>query len=584
MPIARNGAGDIVVLGGDGQWTPATRATNPETGEKLIHDGSAWIPEPGPERSAAERVGRGLVMPAAGFNEHLAGTLGALPDAVGAGMRAVGLPSSKPGQYTDWARQGLQFVTGVPPKPENAMEKALMGLGGGVADAASVLIPATAVAQGARAGGMASQLAQALAAQPVAQIASGAVGGAVGEGTGSPLLGLAASMATPFAMQGAARLAQPVRTNLPPEMQRLAQQAGAEGIKLTPAQATGSRTLKNMEAVFDQLPFTGAAQQDIHQAQRTAFNRASLARSGTVADVATPDVLRTARNRIGQEIGDIANRNVLQVTPQLGTQLTTIEDSLRFLPAEAAGPIRARLEQLKGMMIVPPQGGGAQMTVPGASYRMLDSQLGHSITNTSNGDLRAALGDLRETLRTAMDASISPADQQAWQQARRQYANLMTTARATGGAGAEAAMGNVSPLQLRSALDQSTGRGYVFGQGDQNDLARIGQAFLRPVPDSGTAGRTFMQNMLTGGGLASGGAGAGMMAGGLPGALMGGAATLAGPRIAQAIYNTAPMQTYLTQGIPALAGMVNAAPQMNSPLAAALLAAHAKDALPGPRR
>ncbi len=584
MPIARNDAGEIVVLGQDGQWSPPTRAVNPETGEKLIHDGATWVPEPGPERSTAEKIGRAAVMPAAGFNESLATTVGALPDLVGAGLRAVGLPSSKPGQYTDWARQGLQYLTGKPPEAENTTERLLHGAGRGLGDAASVLIPSSLIAQGAKAGGMTSELAKVMAAQPVSQLAAGGVGGGVGEATGMPLLGLAASMATPMAMSGATRLAQPIRPNLSPETQRLAQVAEAEGIPLTPGQKTGSRALKNMEAVFEQLPFTGGVQQDIHQAQREAFNRASLARSGTIADVATPEVLNDARTRIGQEIGSIANRNVLQVTPQLGADLTRIQDSLRFLPAEAAGPVGARLDQLQGMMIVPPAGGGPQMTVPGASYRMLDSQLGRSIRSTSNGDLRAALGDLRETLRNAMDQSISPQDSAAWQQARRQYANLMTTARATAGAGADAATGNVSPLGLRSAVDQSTGRGYVFGQGDQNDLARVGQAFLRPVPDSGTAGRVQMQNLLTGGGMMSGGAGIGALAGGPPGALLGAAATLAGPRLAQAIYNTQPVQTYLTKGIPGLSGAIQNAPQINRSLMAALLAERSKDLLGGPGR
>lgn len=583
MPISRNPeTGEMVSLGADGQWTPVQRATNPETGAKLVYDGSAWIAEPPPDRSTLERVGRGIVMPAAGFNESVATTAGALPDMVGAGMRAVGLPSSKPGQYTDWARQGMQFLTGKPPEPETTTERLLHGAGRGVGDAASVLIPATAVAQGARAGSVTQQLAQALAAQPATQLASGAAGGGVGEATGSPMLGLAASLATPLAMSGATRLAQPIRPNQPPETQRLIQVAEQEGIPLTAGQKTGSRVLRNMEAVFDQLPFTGAPQEAIHQGQREAFNRASLARSGTKANVATPEVLKEARARIGGEIGEIANRNLLQVTPDLLDKMKDIQSTLKYMPSEQAGPLSARLGQIEGMMIVPPHG-GPNITIPGQSYAMMDSELGTAIKN-SDGYLRDALGTLRSTLRSAMDDSISPADQAAWQQARRQYANLMTTARATGGAGAQTALGNVSPLGLRSALDQSTGRGYVFGQGDQNDLARVGQAFLRPPPDSGTAGRTGMQNLLTGAQFAGPGAVAGASTGSPLAAILAGGASLAGPRAVQAIYNTPAAQTYLTQGIPGMAGLVSNAPQINSPLVAALLGAHAKEVLPGPRR
>ena len=110
-----------------------------------------------------------------------------------------------------------------------------------------------------------------------------------------------------------------------------------------------------------------------------------LRRAGETADIATPEVLNAARQRIGGTIGDIANRNTLNLTPETAERLRGIEDGLQYLPAEAAGPVRARLQQLRGMV-------AEDGTLPGAAYRQMDIQLGRSMRGTTNGDLRAGLG------------------------------------------------------------------------------------------------------------------------------------------------------------------------------------------------
>jgi hypothetical protein len=326
-----------------------------------------------------------------------------------------------------------------------------------------------------------------------------------------------------------------------------------------------------VESQLEQLPFTSGPQRAIREDQGRDFIRAAMRRAGENADDTMPGTINAARERIGGTIGQIANRNTLRFTPQLQAELQQIEDSLRFIPPEAAGPVRARIEQLRGMAS-PSAAPGVDPTIPGASYRMMDSQLGRSIRSTSNGDLRAALGDIRERLRTAMDASISPSDAQEWQQARRQYANLMNIATAAGRAGGGAAEGMMSPVALRQALDQSTGRGYAFGRGDLNELARIGQAVIKPPSDSGTAGRTYANNILTGS-LVGGGAGSGAMIGGPLGAAAGAAGSLALPRLAQMLMNSQAGQAYLRN-------QVAANPTVTSDLARALLVHQASQYLP----
>jgi hypothetical protein len=116
----------------------------------------------------------------------------------------------------------------------------------------------------------------------------------------------------------------------------------------------------------------------------------------------------------------------------------------------------------------------------GEAYRNKDSELGRLIRQTTNGDRKSALGDLRVALREAMDASISPADAKAWGESRKQYANLMRVAES----GIDAS-GNVSPAKLANTSMRKNNR---FQTNDLDDLARAGGVAVprhRGHPDPG---------------------------------------------------------------------------------------------------
>jgi hypothetical protein len=499
------------------------------------------------DRSVLESAARTVGQFGAGFNERLAQTVGALPDLYNRGLRAVGAPAMPEGFYTQGIQRGINAAVGEPPAPEGAIERGARGAGQGLVDAATVMVPAgrvaaaTAPAAGA-APNLAHRIATALSAQPVMQTAAGMTGGAVGEATDNPLLGMTAAFAVPTVAATAGRLISPVRHQNSPGRQNLVDAARREGIRLTAGQETGSRFLQNVEQRLEQLPLTSAAQRAIRERAEEDFTRAAMRRTGTSTDNVTPETLNAARDRIGQVIGTLSQRNNLVVTPDLRQSLDDVESGLRFLPGGIQSAVRERINQIRGSFSSGPNG---QTIIPGRAYRLMDSELGRAARGTGDGDLRGALSDIRERMRAAMDASISPQDAADWAQARRDYANLMVIARAAGGAGATAAEGRLSPLALRGALDQSTGRGYAFGRGDLNELARVGQALLRPPPDSGTAGATLANNLLTGSALASGGAGVGAMWGGPAGAAVGAGASLLLPRIVQGLMNTDAGQAYL---------------------------------------
>lgn len=499
-----------------------------------------------PQRTGLETAANVAGQFGAGVNRGLANLVGAPFDLVNRGLRAVGVPIPE-GSVADAAQRGINAVVGEPPAPQGTMERLARGAGTGLVDAASIALPAAGVARATQAVGQAPSLvnraATALAAQPVMQATAGMVGGAVGEATDSPLAGTAAAFATPLVAAMAGRAITPIKTQPNLQRQALVQYLESQGVPVTAGQATGNRFLQNIEGQLEQLPFTADAQRGIREAQQRAFTRASLRNAGVNSDVATPDVLNQARQTIGGGIGAIANRNTLDFSPQLHSALLTIENDLPLLPAEAAGPVGAYIQRIRGM--AQPGSTPSGVSIPGSSYRKMDSQLGRAIRGTSNTDLRTALGELRDEMRRAMDNSISPQDAADWQELRRQYANLMVSARAASGAGAAAAEGQVSPLALRNAVDQSTGRGYAFGRGDQNQLARAGQSVLRAPPDSGTAGRTAANNLLTLTVPASGGGLLGAAVGGPVGAAIGSGVGLAAPKVAQTLMNSPAGQAYL---------------------------------------
>lgn len=500
--------------------------TSPEVITRAIR---GYLADRNAERGTGERIARGAGMVGQGFNEGLAQIAGALPDGVSWVLRQAGVETSAPGQYTDWARQGLQALTGAPHVPETTTERALQGAGRGLADAASVLIPATAVAQGARAGTMVQGIGQTLAAQPAMQAAAGAAGGAVGDATDSPLLGTAAAIATPVLAALGRRVATPMP--VAPERQALVQAARREGIPITAGQASGNQALRYMEGAFENLPTTAGRQAGVVDASRRGFNRAVLRRAGINADIATPDILAANRQRLGQEFERLSAATTVQFdAPFVGAVNQAVARYGRKLPSQQREVFRNFVTDI----FTDPTTGQPRGTMSGGVYQQARSDLTRLVRSYQDMDpaLSRALRQLRDSLDDVAGRSIPRDMQTAWHQARRQYSAQRTVERALG-AGEAAAEGNISPLLLRNAVNASDRNAYALGRGELAELARVGQGLMRPMPQSGTAPRAAMIGALTGG----------TVAGVDPATLAVGAAL---PRAIQEAYLFGPMQRYLT--------------------------------------
>jgi hypothetical protein len=542
MPLASDGKGNFLTLGQDGQWAPATRARNPETGSELILDGAEWKPLPGTEPTTLGSAARGVVRGATlGFADELrAGTDAAVQGARnlfggdGPGMGETydrSLASSREQDRRDHDTNPVASTVGE-----------LVGGAGSAIGGGAVLAPL-------RAG-------QALAAiNPLARAAVGgaAVGGATGFGTAEGGLvnrlgegavgagvGAGVGAAASAVGIGVGRMISPIRPNLSPEAERIRNVAQAEGIPLSIGQQTGSRTMKNIEGALAQLPGSSAMEANAQRIQSEAFTRGALRRSGDNADVATPAVLNASAARSGGEIGRIANSYDLDASPPgfLNNLVASADKARGFAASDVERQTLARIDDIVGKVQVGD-------VIPGQAYRELRSDIGETMRSTQDGDLRRHLRGVMNTLDDAFANSIPPAEKAAFDQARRQYANLHVIADAMGGAGEQTAVGNLSPLRLQGAVERSTGGGYAWGQGDLNDYARIGQAVLRAPPDSGTAGRGFAMNALSGG-MSLGGAGAGFGVGGPVGMIAGAAAPFVIPSVVQSFLNSRAGRAYLT--------------------------------------
>jgi hypothetical protein len=288
---------------------------------------------------------------------------------------------------------------------------------------------------------------------------------------------------------GATRLAAGASDLISPQVKALYLKAVDAGIPVNVAQLSDSGFVKALASQLERLPFTGAT--DARQVQQQAFNRAVSRTMGEDAPAITPDVYTTAKQRIGQQFEDLSARNSMAVDMPLLQRLAgVVDEANRYAASDTANAVRNVVDDVMAKM--DPNG-----AIPGRAYQSTDSQLGRLMKN--GGEKAFYLGQLRDAMRGAMDQSITPADQEAWQTARSQWRALKTVRDLA----AKDPAGNIAPGQLAGRVGASNAGKEALASGtagELGDLAAIGKQFVRdPVPDSGTAQRLLAQTLLTGG-------------------------------------------------------------------------------------
>jgi hypothetical protein len=374
---------------------------------------------------------------------------------------------------------------------------------------------------------------------------------------------LPGSGAAPYARAAASILAPSIGPRLiapaPAEAAHAAQAAALrdEGVTaLTAGQRTGSKKLSHFEDAAANIPFSGRDPATMNMQAAEQFTNAALRRVGEhgppeAPNRATPEVIDRAYTRIGNDLDRLSANNRMQGTRALGVDLQDAEREYQSLvPESARAPIVADTIREIGEGVA--NNGGS---LPGETYQALRSRLSRAARNTNDPQLSHALSGMTEAMDDAIARSIranNPADIGGFEQARRQYRNMLVIERAAAGAGEDAAKGLLSPALLSSAAKQVMGkRAFARGQGDFEPLARAGQAVLRPLPNSGTAQRAEALHYLQLAGLLGAG---GEAAHALTGSLLGGAVGLAAPAVMARGLLSAPVQNFagnqLLAGLP----------------------------------
>ena len=176
----------------------------------------------------------------------------------------------------------------------------------------------------------------------------------------------------------------------------------------------------------------------------------------------------------------------------------------------------------------------------GDVYQGWRSDLGAAARGARDPRTEHAVYELQRILDDAAEGylrAMNPQMEQTWRQARTQYRNMLAIERAATAAGENAALGLISPAALRNATVSLQGRrNYARGNGDFAELARAGEALLKPLPQSGTNPRAM---------ASAGGAALGSAMFGVAGAAGGALAPMAGQAILGRATMSPLMQQYL---------------------------------------
>jgi hypothetical protein len=342
---------------------------------------------------------------------------------------------------------------------------------GGEAKAASLLGRAAPIVAGA------AKAAAFQGLQPLQTGQNRAVG--MLEAGGAGAAGAALGKAAAAAKTGLTPLLDPVA-------QRLAQKATSLGMRLSPGQLSDNPLVRTAASQLERLPFSGATARN--KANQEILNEAVGSTFGANAPKITPDVFASAKDRLGKGFDTLTARNNLRLDSQAVSHINNIMDEANRL--SGSGKI------VKGWVQELLSKSDANGDIPGKAYQSVDSRIGKAIKQ--GGEPAHYLGQLRDTIRAAMDGSISAGDRKAWQALRQQWANLKTVEplvakSPTGDVSAAGLMGRVTADKAGKAR-MATGKGGQLGE-----LARLGQRFLKDAPNSGTADRLLVNGAVAGG-------------------------------------------------------------------------------------
>ena len=397
-------------------------------------------------------------------------------------------------------------------------------------------------------------------ANRLAQLAIRGAGGGIAGGASTALVdpsstgqGAAIGAALPGAAAGVGRLGQLVgqSVGVNPRAAEVGRLAQSYGIPVTTADVSGGTT-KAFRSVLSDLPIIGGIGVGARENQQRAYNKAVGSTFGAAEESLTPDIVDAAKGRLGKEFDRIWNNNSLQVDDSFVNGVQALRQQADKLPAQSGASIKAEIDDL--LSKVQTDASGAQV-IPGDVANKFQSYLRRRAEGSN--ELRNELGDLRQSVISAFNRSVSPTDAAALTQTRSQYKAFKTVEPLL--TNAELGVAGRVPGDVPAALLPNAVRnGYSDPTGTAlGDLSLVGSKILADrVARTGGSTRAAIQNTLLGASVVANPALAGLGYAGAGGL----AALLNSPRVGA--YLTRPGTNRLRDLIEsdAATGLVRAAP------------------------
>lgn len=250
------------------------------------------------------------------------------------------------------------------------------------------------------------------------------------------------------------------------------------GVNLGATDLAEKGFIKNVTSQMERLPLSGGRSRQA--ANEKAITKAVAGELGLNTDKLTPRVFGKRMGEIGDDFNRLSEKNSLVLDKQLIDDLARVQKE----SDELVGTGQLSQNWIDSLISKADESG----TISGKAYKSFDSNLGKIIK--TGGEKAYALGELRDTVRNAMDRSISPEDAAEWARIRKQYAVGKTIEPLV----AKTKDGIIPPSQLMGRMTADKMGKTRMAQnraGEMGRLARLGQ-YMKEAPDSGTADRALV--------------------------------------------------------------------------------------------
>lgn len=376
----------------------------------------------------------------------------------------------------------------------------------GMTAASGALLGGAGGAIGGASGGLRAALIEGAKALP-GSIGAGAgsqLGVEAAEASGLPTLPMAliGGLAGDRLATGMAQLPLGSKAkNVKPETGELAKMAREEyKIPVTGMDMSDQAFIQKLNAMSNKFPFSPTAK--LGREKQDAFNAALNKTMGVKGNRVTHQQINDALDILKPQWDEVAKGQLLKFGPEQGAKL---EDAVRTASVNAtSGEMAPILRQVRNVMekVAPDR------TMTGDQYLAL-TRKGTPLDlamNNPNPNIAFTARQIRDVLDDALEASL-PAEKVAQlRDIRTKYKAIKTieplTLRSTDPeAIAKVAEGDIVPSSLRARVNQQykLSARDAPGANPLNDLANIGQRFLKDPRDSGTPLGNMVLNPMSGG-------------------------------------------------------------------------------------